>query len=181
MKDEKAKAFEPAVKKAAQQAEYRWNRFMPKEDIEQELWLFILTSPSAQRYLSERDYDDQVAALKMKANAIVSQEKVDYEHFIGNIFYIPSDVRRIAGLIVRGQKVRSDEKADFDRALDQLQKENEGRYKDFVTLFIREEHLTQGSERNKKHRCLEKMTEIMNRIASLDNAEKKEGDPNAVR
>ena len=49
MKDEKAKAFEPAVKKAAQQAEYRWNRFMPKEDIEQELFLFIFIIHSADR------------------------------------------------------------------------------------------------------------------------------------
>lgn len=175
MNNEITKLLKPAVNKAAHQAERRWNSILPADDIEEELWLFILESQSVQDYLTRNTEGSRIAALKMKADSICSKEKTDYEHFTGNYLYTSADVRRLLENLTRDKRLLDAERIDLELGLEQLKRRHEKYYKILVSHYKEGYVAAQGAEQNAKSRAVIKLTNIMNRKHSQRLAERTEG------
>lgn len=171
MQEEAVIGLKDAVKKAAQQAEKRWNKMLDADDIEQELWAFILESKAVQSTLSALDDKDKVARLKQKADSICSKEKLDYERFTGNFLYTPADVRRILSRLAGDERVLDDEAIDFGIGFEALEEEHFHYYEAVRDFYFFGREVKNKSDENLKRRSVDKLAELMNRKRS-----KREGD-----
>ena len=165
----------PLVKKVARSTENRWNKMLEADDIEQELWLFIMESPSVQEYLRTRSDGEIVNALNIQADNICSKERLDYEHFTGNFLYNPADVRDLLGRMTQEERVLDDERIDFEIALDAL-REDFPHYYDVVQshYYMGHPHPDRASV-DRAQRAVDKLADLMNRKRSQRSAERTEG------
>lgn len=169
------KKIEHLVKKAARSAENRWNHLLEADDIEQELWLFIMESPSVQNYLDTRSDGEIVNALSIQADNICSKERVDYDHFSGNFVYSPKDVRRLLENITQEERVLDDEKIDFDIALEDLKDETPHYYDSIYSRYYMGYEFEDNPARVRCQRAVDKLADLMNRKRSQRSAERTEG------
>lgn len=166
---------EPLVKKAARSAENRWNRMLDADDIEQELWLFVMESPSVQNYIRTQSDGEIVNALNIQADNVCAKERVDYDHFTGNFIYSPMDVRDIIAKICEGEEVAWDENVDLEIAMEEMRDYYPDAYVNLDRYFFQEEYAETGAEKMRKSRALEKATELMNRKRSQREADRTQG------
>ena len=165
----------PQVKKVARLTEQRWNKMLDADDIEQELWLFIMESPSVQEYLRTRSDGEIVNALKIQADNICSKERLDYEHFTGNFLYNPADVRDLLGRMTQEEQVLDDERIDFEIALEDLRTEYPHYYDSIYSEFYMGYPHEDDAERKRRNRAIDKLADLMNRKRSHREAERTEG------
>lgn len=175
MHDEAVIGLKQAVRKAAQQAETRWNKLLDADDIEQELWVFILESVAVQSTLSALDDKDKVARLKKKADSICSKEKLDYERFTGNFLYTPADVRRILSRLAGDERILDDEAIDFGIGFEALEEEHFHYYEAVRDFYFFGRKVENKSDENLKRRSVDKLAELMNRKRSKREADRTEG------
>lgn len=169
------KKIEHLVKKVARSAENRWNHLLDADDIEQELWLFIMESPSVQNYLDTRSDGEIVNALNIQADNICSKERLDYDHFSGNFIYSPKDVRRLLENITQEERVLDDERIDFDIALGALKDETPHYYDSIYSQFYMGYEAGSAADRKRVERAVDKLADLMNRKRSQRSAERTEG------
>lgn len=165
----------PLVKKVARSTENRWNKMLDADDIEQDLWLFIMERPSVQEYLRTRSDGEIVNALKIQADNICSKERLDYEHFTGNFLYNPADVRDLLGRMTQEERVLDDERIDFEIALEALRKEYEHYYDSIYSHYYMGYEYEDRAEKERTYRAIDKLADLMNRKRSQRSAERTEG------
>lgn len=166
---------EPLVKKAARSAENRWNRMLDADDIEQELWLFVMESPSVQNYIRAQSDGEIVNALNIQADNVCAKERVDYDHFTGNFVYNPKDVRDIIGRLYGNEEVQVDERIDYEIALDDLRDEYPHYYDSIYSHCYMGYEFEDDAERKRRDRAIDKLADIMNRKRSQREADRTQG------
>lgn len=165
----------PLVKKVARSTENRWNKMLDADDIEQDLWLFIMERPSVQEYLRTRSDGEIVNALNIQADNICSKERLDYEHFTGNFLYNPADVRDLLGRMTQEERVLDDERIDFEIALEDLRKEYPHYYDSIYSQYYMGYEHEDNNARRQSQRAVDKLADLMNRKRSQRSAERTEG------
>lgn len=175
MIEELYKKIEHLVKKVARSAENRWNHLLDADDIEQDLWLFIMERPSVQEYLDTRSDGEIVNALNIQADNICSKERLDYDHFSGNFVYSPKDVRDLLGRMTQEERVLDDERIDFDIALDDLREEYPHYYEEVMSFYYMGCSPVDKAAERRKDRAVDKLADLMNRKRSQRSAERTEG------
>ena len=163
---------EQAVCKAARAAASSWGSVMEYDDIHQELWLFLLESPSVQR----KPLEELVPVLRWKANAICKQSQVDYEYFSGNFQYSPGEVRKSAKSMSEYDGT-ADEQADFDLAIEILWKHKPEKFEDLEDWFENQEEWNTGkvSTRKRIQRMFDALTDAMNDVRRARSSSRVEG------
>lgn len=162
MENSFCKKHEATVKRVARQAAFRWNEVMEPDDIEQELWLFVMASPSVQRYLDQHSEGENSKALKRKADYICSQERLSYEFFSGNFHYSTQEVAWLFDTLACGDELEVEEKIDLGEAVDTLLEAYPQHYESVQKYFVAGERAESAAERKRKSRALEKLTTTMN-------------------
>ena len=175
MHDEAVIGLKDAVRKTAQQAETRWNKLLDADDIEQELWMFILERPATQDYLRGKTAKEQINALRKTADSICSKEKLDYERFTGNFLYTPEDVRRILSRLAGDERVLDDEAIDFGIGFEALEEEHFHYYEAVREFYFFGREVKNKFDENLKRRSVDKLAELMNRKRSKREADRTEG------
>lgn len=168
-------SLKDAVSKAAKQAETRWNKMLDADDIEQEIWAFILERPATQDYLRGKSTEEQLKALHKTADSICSKEKLDYERFTGNFLYTPADVRRILSRLAGDERVLDDEAIDFGIGFAALEDEHFHYYEAVRDFYFFGRKVNNKSDEHLKRRCVDKLAELMNRKRSKREADRTEG------
>lgn len=175
MQDEAVIGLKDAVRKAAEQAETRWNKLLDVDDIEQELWMFILERPATQDYLRGKPAKEQISALRKTADSICSKEKLDYERFTGNFLYTPADVRRILSRLAGDERILDDEVIDFGIGFEALEDEYPQYYAAIKDFYFFGREVNNKSDKNLKYRAVDRLAELMNRKRSKREADRTEG------
>lgn len=165
--------LETAVKREARLAESRWNNLISADDIEQEIWLFILETPSSQRFLSTAEPAQVASALRTRADVICSRERIDYDHFTGNFHYTPKEVRELLDTLGEEYDVHTaDEKVDLQLGLEELGQYHEKHYDVIHQVYLLG---IEPEDHNLKPRAVDKLTELMNRKRGQRERDRTEG------
>lgn len=175
MNDEYVREVAASVKAAARHAETRWNGVMEADDIEQELWMFIMESPSVQRALEQLQEQDRVARLHTKANSIVSREKLSYDHFTGNYHYTPSDVRELLEQLGKEEEISLEERLDLELGIELLKDQHESYYTALKSWYVLGIPAESGAAKRKLYRAVDKLADLMNRKRSQRELDRVEG------
>ena len=160
------------VAREARRAQARWNNLLPADDIEQEIWLFLMENPSAQRYLLEGNQAEIAKALMTRADIICSRERLSYDHFTGNFHYSTEEVRDLLEDLTQDRVDLDASMVDLDLAMADLEEENPNYY------FVLHEAYAAGIEpedTKSKTRAVDKLTTIMNRKRSQRELDRHEG------
>ena len=84
------------VEKAAKTVAFKWPNVVSADDMEQELYLFLLERPNViEKLLTEFDDKNRLNAIVQIGHQIASKEREDYEVFSGNFRYSVDEVRGI--------------------------------------------------------------------------------------
>lgn len=187
------------VAREARLASNKWNGIMDADDVEQELWVYILESPSVQKYLLEAEPAQLSKALSIKASHLCSQERLDIDHATGNWNYNPAEVRELLNAYwgsdvhnvsqavmslaqenlsptmiqnITGGTIAPDERIDLEQALEQLEETHPQHF------FVLQEAYYAGIEPSHhvmKVRAVEQLTTTMNRTRSQREMDRHEG------
>lgn len=169
--------LETAVKREARLAESRWNNLISADDIEQEIWLFILENPSSQRFLATAEPAQVASALRTRADVICSRERIDYDHFTGNFHYTPMDVRELLRTLGEEYDVHTaDERADLQLGLEELEQYHPEFYELYVQIYLKGVKFERGSSNERRSfNAVDKLTELMNRKRGQRERDRTEG------
>lgn len=170
--------LEAAVKREARLAESRWNNLISADDIEQEIWLFILENPSSQRFLSTAEPAQVASALRSRADVICSKERIDYDHFTGNFHYTPKEVRELLDTLGEEYDVHSaDEKVDLQLGLEELDQYHPEHSNTIEVVYGTPNGYDSKdvSARKRKQEAVDKLTELMNRKRGQRERDRTEG------
>lgn len=166
-----------AVVREARLAERRWNKIIEADDIEQEIWLFLMENKSSQRFLATAEPAQVASALKIRADTICSKERLDLDHFSGNFHYTPGEVRDLLDELGAEYDVHeADEKIDLQLGLDDLLQYHPGHFETIERAYHHGENFDQDSARKmQKSRAVDKLTELMNRKRGQRERDRTEG------
>ncbi len=82
------------IGKAAKTVAFKWPNVVSEDDIQQELYLFLLERPGViEKLLSEFDDKNRLNAVVALGHQIASKERDDYEVFSGNFRYSVNEVK----------------------------------------------------------------------------------------
>lgn len=197
--EELYKRISGAVVREARLASARWNNMTEADDIEQDLWLWIMESPSIQKYLGSANDKQLKSALGQKADSICAQGNLDYDHFSGQYTYTPAEVRELLATYfgsdvsqisaevmalaeeelsqamisnILGGYITPDEKIDIELALAVLEESHPKYY-----ILLTEVYAAgiEPEDRKVKTRAVDKLTTIMNRKRSQRVSYRHEG------
>lgn len=164
------------VTKEAQKAERRWNNFVDADDIEQELWMFIMTRPSIQEYLIGADIPLAASAIGRKADSIASEERLAHDRFTGNWTYNPSEVRRLIWDVLKSpEDVPTEDRLDLEEALKYMEEAYPVRHSILHRRFWNGESTDNETFRRKVDKAIEVLTDVMNSKKSTLTHERHEG------
>lgn len=163
---------ERAVQLAARSAASSWRGVAEYEDIHQDLWLFLLETPSVQNKPSE----ELEKILRWKANSLCKQAQVDYEHFSGNFQYTPGDVRAGAVSMMEFDGA-PEEQADYDLAIEILWKHKPEKFEDLDSWFGNPDGWDQAvpSVRKRAQRMFDALADAMNDVRRARERNKADG------
>lgn len=166
-----------AVVREARLAERRWNKIIDHDDIEQEIWLWLLERPSVQEQLRQANPAELAAVFKKSADQICSKERLDLDHFSGNFHYTPGEVRDLLEELGAAYDVHeADEKIDLQLGLDDLLQYHHEYFEVIEQVYHRGETVENADPRRKvKDRAVDKLTEIMNRKRGQRERDRTEG------
>lgn len=166
-----------AVVREARLAERRWNKIIDQDDIEQEIWLWLLERPSVQEQLRRANPAELAAVLKKSADQICSKERLDLDHFSGNYHYTPGEVRDLLEEIGAEYDVHeADDKIDLQLGLDELLQYHPGYFEMIERKYQHgEEFERRTAEAKTSERAVDKLTEIMNRKRGQRERDRTEG------
>jgi len=146
----------------ALKASRRWPGILDKEDIQQELHLYLLTTPSAQKYCDTHPEGYVRKALQRAANKVCSRTRIDYECFSGNWCYSGDEIRRALGqYFAEDHRLNTETKVDIDRGLKKLRTESESKYTVLVDKYTKVDF--EEKRRVAASKALRRLVEIMNR------------------
>lgn len=190
------------VAREARLAASRWNGLLDAEDIEQELWLWILERPGTQAFFKEASIAQRRASLSSRAEAICSSEKVTFEHFTGQYLYTPTKVRELLDTYwgtdvssvspevldlaekelsptmiqnILGGTISSDERVDLEQGLEVLADTHPDYHEAIYHSFYFGESDEDDAMRKRKERGIDKLASIMNWTRSKRENERHEG------
>lgn len=166
-----------AVQREARLAERRWNQIIESDDIEQEIWLWMVERPGVQRQLQNANDAEIAAVLKKSADQICSKERLDLDHFSGNYHYTPGEVRDLLEEIGAEYDVHeADDKIDLQLGLDDLLRYHPEYFEVIERVYYHGEDFNiNGGKQRKKERAVDKLTEIMNRKRGQRERDRTEG------
>ena len=166
-----------AVQREARLAERRWNRIIESDDIEQEIWLWMVERPGVQRQLQNANDAEIAAVLKRSADQICSKERLDLDHFSGNYHYTPGEVKGLLEEVGAEYDVHeADDKVDLQLGLDDLLRFHPEYFDLIERAYYKGEHFhREAAERRTKDRAVDKLTEIMNRKRGQRERDRTEG------
>lgn len=166
-----------AVQREARLAERRWNNIIEADDIEQEIWLWMIERPGVQRQLQNANPAEIAAVLKRSADQICSKERLDLDHFSGNYHYTPGEVRGLLEEVGAEYDVHeADSKVDLQLGLDDLLQYHPNQFDVIERIYHHgEDFSSTGHLRKEKTRAVDKLTEIMNRKRGQRERDRTEG------
>lgn len=166
-----------AVQREAKLAEQRWNYIIEADDIEQEIWLWMIERPGVQRQLQNANPAEIAAVLKKSADQICSKERLDLDHFSGNYHYTPGEVRGLLEEIGAEYDVHeADDKIDLQLGLDDLLQYHPEYFDLIERAYYKGESFHRGSsDERRSFYAVDKLTEIMNRKRGQRERDRTEG------
>lgn len=169
--------LETAVKREARLAESRWNNLLSADDIEQEIWLWLLERPGVQNQLKNANPAELSAVFKKSADQICSKERLDYDHFTGNYHYTPEEVRGLLDTLGEEYDVHSaDEKVDLQLGLEDLAQYQPDYFQLISQVYLEGMRFERGSSNERKSfYAVDKLTELMNRKRGQRERDRTEG------
>lgn len=191
------------VAREARLAAGRWNGFISADDIEQELWLWIMERPGTQRFFRTANPAQLSAALSSRAGDICSKEKVSYEHFSGQYVYTPADIRglletyfgtdvsKVSSEVmalaeselsetmiqnILGGYITPEEKIDLEEGMEDLEDRNNDYFQSILSQFQDGKSINNNtSEQRVQYRAVDKLCDLMNRKHSQRVYDRTEG------
>ncbi|WP_439377871.1 hypothetical protein [Amycolatopsis lexingtonensis] len=154
----------PDIKRAAARVGREWSSITTAEDIEQEMLLHLLEKDTALR-LAEFDHAARSVTLYRIGTQIASQERIDFDHFMGNFLYSTRDVRQILerGALHEEREKTHTERLDLDEGIAQLRERNP-RYAELIgKRYLLGEVVP---EKMALSRAVDALTEAMNNVNS---------------
>lgn len=166
-----------AVQREARLAERRWNNIIEADDIEQEIWLWMVERPGVQQQLQHANAAETAAVFKRSADQICSKERLDLDHFSGNYHYTPGEVRGLLEEIGAEYDVHeADDKIDLQLGLDDLLRYHPEYFEVIERVYYHGEDFNiNGGMQRRKERSVDKLTEIMNRKRGQRERDRTEG------
>lgn len=158
----------PLVQQAAKVCARQWPDVLDAEEIQQELWIEILTNPKLRDWIAQCLSNDEtsraVNAFIRKGTTICSRERISYEVFSGQWIYSTSEVDQLLWKISYEQQLMSSEIADVQSALKTLKRASPAHYLTVYEAYIsRNPDYTRVDKlKKRKSRALKRLTEIMN-------------------
>lgn len=167
---------EPLVNRAASKAVRDWGGILEFDDIHQELWLFLLGRSSVQNMLRSGETTNVQKLLHAYAHSVCNKERVDLEHFSGNFYYSPKDVRRIASE-EHEPGVLNEEHIDYRLGLENLEERFPTQFETLFTLFHegRTDTDPRGAEQKRIERAFDRLADCMNDVRRARIKDRTEG------
>ena len=180
----------------------KWQDTADADEIEQELWLWILERPGTQQFFRTAQPAQIYSALQSRAMNISSKARTAYEHFSGQYVYTPAEVRdlldtywstdvynvssevlamaeeNISSTMIEnilGGTISAEEKVDLELALSDLEEEHSDYYEEIRSYYYEEIPNKDGASHKRKERAVDKLTTIMNRKRSQRETDRVEG------
>jgi len=132
---------------------------MEQDDLEQELWSWVLQSPSVQAQLRESDDKMRHGLLVRQGHRIASQTRKDNLRFAAEFEYSIEDVKDI----LAGKDRRHDSLDDLTEAM-QILRENSPQYAEVIARKYSGEELTGRADTQRLYRAHTALTDVMNAV-----------------
>lgn len=155
------------VKKAAKIVASQWPGVIDADDVEQEIWLYLVESPaSAQKALEATEPKAQARFLTRIGHQRASRARTSYDYFRGAYKYSVKDVK---SLLVTGA-LSSDnqdgvkvEYTDLHIGFRALKERNEGQAESLARRYLLGGSMETGAEKMMLSRAVVALTDEMNR------------------
>lgn len=169
--------LEPVVTRASKSVAHQWPGVIEQEDLEQELWGYLLARPntiSKVRGLERKARDRFITRL---GHQIASQERTDYDHYKGSYTYAVKDVKDLLsrGVLTVGVDGFDAAVVDLLEGLEKLVVKTPQYVEAVVGRYADNE--VPGTQRGKDalRNGLEALTKEMNRSARVHFSERTDG------
>jgi hypothetical protein len=163
-----------AVKRVARSVAFNWPDTVLADDLEQDLWVEILTSPATLAAVQGAEPPLQYRLLTRLANRKAGSQRDDYEFFSGNFKYAVDDVKKLLsrGALTEALSGFDSALIDLDIATDALPPQ----YLDAVERrYINQEVPKAGADKERLSAALASLTTQMNRSNKQRCAEHLDG------
>jgi hypothetical protein len=162
------------VRKAARIVAYQWPTIVEAEDVEQEIYVRLLSSPaSVDKLLDDFDAKNRVSALISMGHQIAAKERTDYEVFSGNFRYSVNEVKKL--LTNRKNGIgKSTTGADLEAGMERLRQKNNTYHELIQRRYVLGERI-EGSESSALSRALTALATHMNHYHKKQHAERSDG------
>lgn len=163
------------VKREARKAQDRWRNILDADDIEQELWMFVMTRPAAQEYLLNANHSMIASALWAQADSICSKERLSLNRFQDNWHYNVAEVKSLLQRYNTSDNIPHEERFDLEESLKHLKATSPGYYSILYRRYYEGESVHDKVFRKQISRASAKLTDIMNLKKSELKNERHEG------
>lgn len=153
-------AIKGAIRRAAGSVVFQWPDVIEHDDLEQELWVWLLERPSAREKLAGADPAERHKLLVRQGHLIASRTRIETAIFNNEFHYTVDEVKAI----LVGEDRSASSLDDLEEAMDLLRERNEG-YADAIKRKYGEK-LPPGSKqaRDRLYHAHIALTDIMNAI-----------------
>lgn len=155
------------IKKAAKIVASQWPGVIEADDVEQEIWLYLVESPgSAQKALEATEPKAQARFLTRIGHQRASKARAAYDYFRGAYKYSVKDVKDLltsGGLSADNQDRVKVEYTDLHEAFRTLKERNESYASAIALRYLLSEPVASKQRENTLRRGIEVLTNEMNR------------------
>lgn len=155
------------IKRAAKVVASQWPGVIDADDVEQEIWLYLVESPvSARKALDAIEPKAQARFLTRIGHQRASKARSSYSYFRGAYKYSVKDVKELlsaGGLSSDNQDRVNVERTDLHEAFRSLQERNRGQANALIKRYLLTDSMESESEKQILKRALGSLTDEMNR------------------
>lgn len=148
-----------AVRKAVRSVQFQWPDVIEADDLEQELFMWVIQSPSVQAKLESGDAKSRHGLLVRQGHRIASEARKRNLRFAAEFEYSIDDVKAI----LSGKDRRHEALDDLTEAMNSL-RETTPQYAEIIARKYAGEELTGRADTNRLYRAHIALTDEMNSI-----------------
>lgn len=152
-------ALARAIKKAAGSAAFQWSDFIEKDDLEQELWIWYLESPSVRAQINRNSPKQTHGLLVRQAHRICAEARRKYGQSILDFEYSVDDARDA----LEGHETRDYVLDDLEYALRELRDKNKPQSELITEKFVDNLPMITQARRDMLRRGVENIADLMNK------------------
>ena len=169
--DGREQEIKEAIRRASGSVVYSWPDVVEKEDLEQELWVWLMESPSAQRKLTSIPRDERHKILVRQGHLIASKISDHNKVFAGDVVYSVEEVKEA----LLGRNLGHDIVDDLADAMEILRDKNNGHAAAIRSRYGDREFPKEPAARMVLSRAIVSLTTEMNRVLRNKFAEHTDG------